>query len=163
MSKKIVLLHEPKTGQSDQTETYTDWSKCIICQENKDDQETRCPLATKRPCTQVSSYKTFALNLLEFQALDDIPFKVNPSRLDEGQGIEKTLESHRAVWHKSCYNRFDSMHLTRAKKRKSNETLSCSPVKTRNITGKTTVSSTDHCFFCGEEGGNRVYMKHLLR
>ena len=107
----------------------TDWAKCIVCQLGEDGQTVRCPANSTR--TGTSGYETFVSNLIEFQRLDEIPFGVDPKRLDEGEGIQQTLEKHRAWWHNSCYNRFDSLHLARAQKRFSNEqTEDCSPVKT---------------------------------
>ena len=130
----------------------TDWTKCAICQMDKGDQPTRCPAKGTGP--HASGYKTFVSNLQEFHDLGEVPKGVDPQRLDEGQGIEQALESNNAWWHKACYNQFDSLHLARAKKCKSEEnTECCSPVKTRTITGSTKVSKSNLCFFCGEEGG----------
>lgn len=153
MSKKVVMV----TGGADAlmrdtSMTPCDWTKCIICQMDNEEQPARCPAKSTRSC--VSGYETFVSNLLEFQKLGDIPMNLDPKCLDDGKGIQRTLESHRAWWHKICYNKFDSYHLARARKRKSNEqTDECSPVKTRTSIGNVTVHSINVCFFCGELGG----------
>lgn len=78
-------------------------------------------------------------------------------------GIEKTLRNHRASWHKSCYNKCNTLKLQRAQKRKSQEefltedpTVLGSPAKTRRKTFSELASKSSNalsCFFCdGTEG-----------
>ena len=46
---------------------------------------------------------------------------INLSRLDEGNGIEKTFQENNGKWHKSCYTLFNTTKLKRAEKRRSDE------------------------------------------
>jgi hypothetical protein len=155
MSKKIVLMSgDAESREPDiSVNSSTDWTKCIICQVDKEDQLASCPANSFR--TGTSGYETFATNALEFETLGEIPLDVDLERLNDGEGIQQTLEKHKAWWHKSCYNRFGSYHLTRVRKRKSDEDTEleeCSPVKTRTSIGAFP-QIVVVCFLCGEQGG----------
>ena len=131
MSKKLIIVSGTGSETKDTTITPTDWTKCVICQMPENDQPIRCPAKSTR--SGVSGYETFATNLKEFESLGPIhvPMNVDSRRLDDGEGIQETLEQHNAWWHKLCYNRFDSFHLARAQKWLSHDdTEECSPVKT---------------------------------
>ena len=68
----------------------TDWTKCTICQQNKEE-PWRCPADSKRSCDVESSYKTLAGNITRFTDLDCMPMQVDLSRLAEGEGLENTF------------------------------------------------------------------------
>ena len=111
------------------TISIIDWSKCALCQE-ENEENLLCPARSTR-ASYGSGYDSIASNLLAFQELGPLPLKINIHALDEGDGIPETLKSHEAVWHKSCLNKFSTLKLQRAQKRKSEELESPSPVKTR--------------------------------
>ena len=73
--------------------------------------------------------------------------------LDEESGIEATLMTHKAMWHKSCCSKFNTTKLQRAEKRKS----SIEDTKHDNVAVRKfpchSVShdiAKDTCFFCAE-------------
>ncbi len=45
---------------------------------------------------------SLARDLLELQELRQIPAELDLDRLDDGNGIEATLMTNRAQWHKTC-------------------------------------------------------------
>ena len=119
-----------------------------------------CPARSTR-ASYGSGYDSFASNLLAFQELGPLPLKINIHALDEGDGIPETLQSHEAVWHKSCLNKFSTLKLQRAQKRKSEELESPSPVKTRasfGISGDREIIGP-LCFFCNKNEEHGVLHK----
>ena len=79
--------------------------------------------------------------------------------MNQGQGIERSLNERKALWRKTCRNRFSNAKLERAKKRKhdreneeENSDLlvtesTSSSIKARHssLLGS---SFSSHCFFC---------------
>lgn len=125
----------------------TDWSKCALSQLASKEQLT-CPTDT--------GYKTTAENILHFHDLYCMPVQVDVSRLDQGNGIESTFKEHKTKWHKSCYLKFTTNKLERAKerKRKSTEEVTTSKrIFKRSSTGEADVSvesKSPVCFFCSK-------------
>ncbi len=138
-----------------------EWKLCIICQ-TKTQEVLQCPALSKRKDVG-TSYHSFARNIEEFQKIGAVPLHVSIEDLNDGQGIESTLSSRKALWHKSCRNAFSNARLERARKRKleneENEDTTeeensfiitettCSPVKRRSRS-LTSNKSRDQCFFC---------------
>ena len=50
----------------------------------------QCPAISKRKDVG-ASYSSFARNLEEFQKIGSVPVRLNVEELDDGQGIEHTL------------------------------------------------------------------------
>ena len=100
-------------------------------------------------------YKVLADNILEFRKINCLPESINIVRLDSGEGIEVTLKSNKAVWHKRCMNKFDKQKLQRAQKRKAKEDTEyiSSPVKTRR-SDVGSMERTSSCFFCDDDNSN---------
>lgn len=77
------------------------WTKCCLCQSNSG--KTNCPARNPILEDRNSGYKSLAKNLNEL-----VPYKFKISDrviiddLDEGSGIENTLISMKACWHKKC-------------------------------------------------------------
>lgn len=129
-----------------------DWLKCILCQ-----------LDTKEPLTSPTraGYKTIAQNIIQFNELDCMPIQIVISHLDHGNGIEATFMKQNAKWHKSCYLKFGTSKLDRAKERKrksveSNATSS-KRIFTRSClasgdsdTSTTGTNESRICFFCSK-------------
>lgn len=67
---------------------------------------------------------TLQKNVPLFYAINDMPLPFNPSRLDEGEGIEVTLIRNKAKYHNSCRLLFNNTKLERAQKRRVNESTS---------------------------------------
>ena len=95
------------------------------------------------------------------------PFAINIdlSRFDNGGGIEETLISNTAVWHKSCRSKLLEYKIERyvfAKKwtNPSDESIP-SPAKTRRHSTSLASGSrqSEVCFFCDKEAGTEVLHK----
>ena len=104
----------------DRTRHCINWNLCALCQLKNTSEKLVSPVNDKRKDCG-SGYKSLADNLPKFQEFGKLPIQVLLSLLDEGGGIEETLRSHQASWHKSCFNKCNSAKLTRAQKRKHAE------------------------------------------
>ena len=82
---------------------------------------------------------------------------VNLDKLDEGLGIAETLQSHSAMYHKSCNLKYTSSKVQRLQKRLLvTSDAATSPKKTKsqlNVSTCQQVQGISKCFFCGEPGG----------
>jgi hypothetical protein len=95
----------------------TDWQKCIFCQDAASKEKLQCPANSKR-ADCVSGYTSLASILPQFVQADLLPPGFSIERLDDGSGLEITLSSNHAKWHKSCRMFFYSNELNRAAKRR---------------------------------------------
>ena len=89
---------------------------CVLCQ-NITDEHVRCPNDTKRSDVE-AGYKSLATSLAQFNEIGALPPSVRLSQFDDGDGIEASLCSHSAKWHRSCRNLYNKTKLDRALKRK---------------------------------------------
>lgn len=113
-----------------------------------------CPANSKRKDAG-TSYKTLAVNLLKLQELNENPFGFENNELNSGKGIESTLISNNACWHKSFRNRINSTEIKRVEKRnRENEESTTSLVKTRTSVGDSTEKGVEQCLFCDQRDGN---------
>ena len=123
----------------------TDRSKCIFCQDNQTTEPLKCPVNSLNTEIQESGYITISQNLVSFAELDALPFDI--ARLDNGQGVQDTLKTCEAKWHKSCQLKYTTTKLSWVKKRSapgpSNEVVS---KFTRS--GAPSTQESLHCFFC---------------
>ena len=126
----------------------TDWSKCCLCQEKKS--EKLISPRTQQP-QQHDGYTMIATNIPLFHALNEMPIKLDPARLDDGGGIEETLRRNKAQYHQSCRFKFNSTKLKyaglRATKRKAE---SAQPVECQTKLTRTSLKS-QMCFICDKE------------
>ncbi len=97
----------------------TGWSKCCLCQQDKKE-ELKSPPSSYRP--EQDGYTNIATNVPLFQAMNALPIKLDPARLDEGGGIDQTLRRNNAKYHQSCRLMFNNSKLKRAQKRASSAT-----------------------------------------
>lgn len=125
----------------------TDWTRCCLCQLPKKE-----PL--KSPGANPSKrgedgYRQLSRNIPQFLALNQMPIKFDPRRLDEGNGIEETLRERNAQYHESCRLCFNNSKLQRAQKRSTLESTTdgaeCSSSK---IPRKVPDPKIAECFFC---------------
>ena len=154
MSRRCKVVKPDVGCQSSSAEPDSiNWELCCLCQEEKDD-HLQCPINAKGP---KCGYEYLATNLLEFQKLNSLPVNVNLDKLDEGSGIAETLQSHAAMYHKSCYLKYTSNKVRRLQKRVSvTSDDESSSKKTRsqlNVSICQQVQSIPKCFFCDEPGG----------
>ena len=89
---------------------------------------------------------------MRFSELGELPVFLELERLDEGSGIETTLINNKAVWHKLCYNNFNTTKLQRAEKRviASDSEQENGPAKKYRCRSSFQEMPKDCCFFCGE-------------
>lgn len=122
----------------------TDWSKCFICQTDTVEKVLICTDA---------SYKKIQENIVEFQKHDCMPVQINIDRLNSrGNSVAK--------WHKSCYFKFCTSKLDRAKKRQNEDEDNAGSYSKKIFTRSSTsneagvqVNSSksekrEICFFC---------------
>ena len=127
----------------------TDWTKCCLCQKGK---KFRLSSPHTNPTKMVDDgYCLLARNIPQFHSANQLPIKLGPARLDDGDGMEKTLRKHRAKYHESCRLLFNNTKLRRAKKR-------LTPAAATDESGSSKVprraedSKGTECFLCEEEG-----------
>ena len=134
----------------------TDWNICALCQKHGG------KLLNPSP----QGYATLATNLASFQELNKVPQNINIARLNDGGGIEETLSSHKAKWHKSCYVLYNATKVERARKSQNKlgskeVTLSLVKQRLRSSFASTSIESADiddrqppACFFCDKTHGD---------
>ena len=84
-----------------------------------------------------------------------MPILFDPKRLDEGDGIQLTLERNKAKYHWSCQLKFKTSKLERKRKSKSSEKCEVPSAKfTRSSLNKTSAvadsETTAECFICNQ-------------
>ena len=94
------------------SEVKTDSEKCCLCQSDTKEELKSPP--TRYECSS-DGYSMIARNVPQFQAINLLPIKLDPSRLDDGSGIEDTLRRHHA--NHRCGNMFSNYKLKSAAKR----------------------------------------------
>ena len=80
------------------------WRKCCLCQTDTKEELKSPP--THYECSS-DGYSMIAKNLPQFQAIHQLPIRLDPSRLDEGGGIEETLRRNSAKYHQNCRKMFE--------------------------------------------------------
>jgi hypothetical protein len=150
---KVVDPQNPNTS-SPQVVTDTDWDKCMFCQKTISDAILHCPGKSKSS----AGYKTVAAHLLAFQEIGCLPENLQLSRLDDGEGIEKTLQKHNGKWHDTCRLKYNKTELKRAEKRRHSRDRSPDPPKkyTRQSSGESSSSAVPICFFCDKPEDSRT-------
>ena len=116
MSKKCQVANEAideskseHSNQDDEEELF--WNLCALCQTYTIGENLQCP-ANSTTKDVGAGYRSFAKNINEFVSLGTLPiFPLRLRHLDDGSGIDNTLMTNRASWHKSCHNKFDNQHL----------------------------------------------------
>ena len=109
-----------------------DWNLCVICQ-RKTSEALKCPLGKPvKKGNKKDAYTNFLNHVKQFQDIDSLPEIVK-------FGCDETAEDwefHRASWHKSCYAKFSSCKLEKAKlkrKRSSDSTETSSRGKRQRL------------------------------
>ena len=86
-----------------------------------------------------------AMNIPQFQAINLLPVKLDPSRLDDRGGIEDTLRRNRAKYHQTCRLMFNNSKLERAAKRAVEIQNSLHETRTKM---RRTSMEIEQCFLC---------------
>ena len=98
------------------TKFQTDWGKCCLCQTEKKGEGLESPPPGG---VEQDGYSILATNIPLFKAINHLPIKIDPSRLDEADGVEDTLRRNQAKYHQSCRLLFNNTKLQRAPKKKA--------------------------------------------
>ncbi len=86
MAKQYKVFDPSEPGTSGSQYLTTDWSQCVLCQEDTPEM-LKCPVDST--ChMEGEGYKTIAEYLEAFDKIGCLPRTLNLSRLDEGEGIE---------------------------------------------------------------------------
>ncbi|MGH0116757.1 UNVERIFIED_CONTAM: hypothetical protein FKN15_051483 [Acipenser sinensis] len=111
----------------------------------------QCPAkSTKAPIG--SSYKSLAGHLNQFQELGYIPMDIDTERLN---GIEATMMTHLASWHKTCCLKCNQTKLERlqSKSREEQKAGTSSAVHTSSSHGNIVLTGPI-CFLCDKPAGS---------
>ena len=68
-------------------EFKTDWSKCCLCQQEKNE-ELKSPHSNPTQ-KETDGYSNIATNIPQFKAINALPLMLDPRRLDEGGGYRR--------------------------------------------------------------------------
>ena len=69
----------------------TDWSKCCLCQTHNKNEKLKSPPIHYSCSNERDGYFMIATNIPLFQIINALPIVLDPSRLNDGGGIEDTL------------------------------------------------------------------------
>ena len=127
MSSKLKLVSPLQVTPESSPDLETDWTKCVICMEDKNEKLV-CPANSKKPDVG-TGYVSLAKDVTAFDNAGCLPRTLRMSRIDDGSGVEATLEHHRAKFHKSCRLEYSKPRLERVQKRKNSESSTASVEK----------------------------------
>ena len=123
----------------------TNWTKCCLCQEHKNEEFISPPT---RYTLEQDGYSMICNNIPTFLFINQMPIKLDLPVLDEGEGVEETLRANKAKYHNSCWGLFSSTRLEGARKRSAKcTTESESSTKVRRCSGDI---KQHFCFLCGQ-------------
>ncbi|XP_014664507.1 PREDICTED: uncharacterized protein LOC106806883 [Priapulus caudatus] len=148
MAKLFKVVDHNEPGTSGTKCLTTDWNKCVLCQEGRDEM-LKCPSNSAR-ATGCAGYKNIAEHLVAFDKISCLPPTLKLSQLDEGQGIEAAFRHHKAKWHDSCRLQYNKTKLQRGEKRKMPHEDDPDTHKFTRQSNEHEHCSTDICFFCGK-------------
>uniref|UniRef100_UPI00358E7FAB uncharacterized protein isoform X1 n=2 Tax=Myxine glutinosa TaxID=7769 RepID=UPI00358E7FAB len=147
MPKRHILMG-PTQPSTSKPPPSTNWDICVLCQVVTDE-SLQCPLrSTKQPVG--SGYASLAEDLLRFQTLQHMPMDLNLERLDDGDGIESTLNAHKKCRLKFNKKAFDEQ---RRGELTTGQQPSASTVHTRSAHSHPQ-STEPTCFFCNTSAGS---------
>lgn len=153
-SRKCVIVERTPSSSSEKETDYqigTDWTKCLICQTTIENESLQYPAKSKRSDVG-AGYKTIAEDLQQLSSFETLPFL---HRIDDGSGIEQTIQKNMACWHSKCRLQYSKTRIRRAEKRRSNEqvqTGSSSKVTRQSLsTEQMDRKEKKFCFFCDKD------------
>ena len=122
---------------------------CILCQKETTESLVVPDLGTR---SIGSGYRTLAENLKKAHDCGYNPLSLEVFRLDNGEGIEETLRSNHASWHKLYKNKYSDMKIDGWGKRKScdknnNDNSSFNLLKSRRLSIRSDHSKA-RCLIC---------------
>ena len=147
----------PSTSTSSSSNKWqTNWTKCCLCQRDKKEDLKSPPTSYTM---QNDGYTNIANNVPLFHAINALPITLDPSRLDEGEGIEATLRKNNAKYHQSCRLMFSNTKLQRAQKRRMNDTTPEESSSRAKIPRRN--PSAFECFLC-EKSDKPSELRHAM-
>lgn len=146
MKKWVNREQEKNWDQSISLPQVVDWLKCIICQKETTE-KTQCPANSKRNDSG-SGYLTIERDLTSFHEAGELHLAAHWENLNEGIGISQTFENHRAMWHKSCRDKFNKTKVDRLLKRKLSGESHDQRSSKRTTTLFPDSKQSPVCFFC---------------
>ena len=153
MSSKVRFVSPPQIIQPAPALVETDWTKCVICQEDKNE-KLLCPADSKKKCNVGAGYVSLAEDLTAFGNAGCLSKHFDILRVNDGDGIETTLQRHRAKFHNICRLEYSKTRLQRAMKRKSTDgELSTSndtkkPCRQHHSRQQNRTTESPLCLFC---------------
>ena len=119
-----------------------DWNLCIICQQNITE-PLKCPLQCPGTSDKTDAYKSFLMNVEQFQAINALPTSI----FFGSSETPASFASHAASWHKSCHLKYNNLKLSKAQKRKRSACSTAAECEKRP-SSKRHALSIDNCLFC---------------
>ena len=157
MSKKVSLVKEgPSTSYSEVELQSTHWELCCLCQQD-DGNPLLCPANNNDSKSNKCGYESLARNLIEFDRIGSVPMMIDLNRLDGGIGIMETLLQHKAVYHKTCYLKFNNKALERARKKVPDILVEPLPKKTQRVPDTSKDEPNIKCFFCDQVSDEKLH------
>jgi hypothetical protein len=99
-------MDTPSTSSSSSSVKWqTNWTKCCLYQQKKKE-DLKSPPSSYT--IKADGYTNIATNVPLFHAINALLIKLDPQRLDEGEGIENTLRRNNAQYHQSCILMFSN-------------------------------------------------------
>lgn len=145
MAKRHILI-DHGTPEPKRALCATNWELCVLCQ-SETGAQLECP-AKSTTSAIGNGYKSLANNIIQFQELGHIPMGINTDRIDDGNGIETTMLTNNAVWHKKCHLKFNVTMIERLRKKitaQVKQADASSAVQTSSLHGKSDLTE-DKCF-----------------
>ena len=155
MAKRVLLLDNSTPYKSNAKKVATiNWKLCVLCQEEKNE-----PLSYpngRTGATSQSAYISIATEMTKLNDLGVMPNNLDIDLINDGSGIQQTLEKYKAGYHRKCRLKFSTV-LNRTekkiKKKSDNDSNdSNSPVKTRKKMSPTPTKK-NICYFCENPTG----------
>ena len=120
---------------------------CLICQQDSTE-PLKCPLNKKGDLDKAAPYSSFLDSVNSFRALGMLPVVLN---FEEDISVDELVENQ-AVWHKSCYLKFNKEKLTRASKKRSKGSATFLNDETKRY--KRCSTDKMSCLFCQRKDGH---------
>ena len=156
MSSRVRLV-SPQLTPPATAVLETDWTKCVLCQHDKND-KLLCPANSKKQGSIGAGYISLAENVTAFCDAGCLTTTLDISRINDGDGVEATLQRHAAKFHNTCKLEYSNTRLQRAIKRKNTDTQSCEenadfkkPCREQHSRQK---SNSSLCLFCEKPGSS---------
>ena len=145
-----------KKNSKSEIVSQVDWNKYVLCQKLSSDR-LRCPLDSMQNEAD-SWYDSLCFSIQRSHELGCMPLETPLLTLGlEKEELSRLFREKRAKWHKLCRNKFSTLKLERAQKRKAGDS-DCNHNESRK---KLPRRSTDTevrqgCFFCEETSGELI-------